>query len=90
MYAFWKYNGFPSICGGKITQMNKRGTIEAKNYPGFVFTPVKILPDESGAQLLADLKLLELKHREALKKFNKKWEREVEQLLCDAGKGTDD
>jgi len=63
-YAFWKYDRFPGVLGGEVTNMRADGSVETVEYgKGFWFHPFKILPLTEGRQLANKLlSLLEEKY----------------------------
>lgn len=61
LYAFWKYDQFPFVLGGQITNMRSDGAVETVGYgKGYWFTPVKILPLEEGRKMAMRLKQLQI------------------------------
>ena len=75
IYAFWKYDLFPYISGGEVTEIGEN-LVETKEYgKGRWFTYVKIFPFKEGKKIQQKLDLLEEKYyqekKELLKKFLK-------------------
>jgi len=81
-YAFWSCSGVPPWLGGCITKMFPNGKVETEEYgPGFHFYPVKILPPEVGAKLLADLKAMAAEFQEAEDKLHSDFMQRAEDLM---------
>jgi hypothetical protein len=59
-FAFWRYDMFPYVLGGKIIRRFKDGTVEVEGYgPGFYFKPIKVMPYKQGESIwnaLTDLR----------------------------------
>ena len=74
LYAFWAYDLFPFILGGPVEKMGKHGEVETKNFgPGFWFTPLKIMPEESGKELHEKINLLEKEYDKDIKQLREKY-----------------
>jgi hypothetical protein len=75
LFAFWRYDLFPHICGGTVTEMLENGRVATVEYgAGSYFNPFKILPIEAGKRIMAKLKALEGEHRAAETKLNKEFD----------------
>ena len=71
LFAFWKYDQFPFVLGGEVTDMKSDGAVETKEYgPGYYFTPIKFLPLDEGKKKMAELRKLQDEYRDAQKKIS--------------------
>jgi hypothetical protein len=57
LYAFWRYYGDDAkpLLGGEVIGFDERGNVKVKQYPGFTFKPVKILPFNEGKTIASKL-----------------------------------
>lgn len=63
LYAFWKYDIFPKICGGEITQIDEEGNVETVEYgKNSWFKPNKIVSLKEGRKIKAKLNDLEMEY----------------------------
>jgi hypothetical protein len=85
LITFWKYHGGfgnnCNFCYGTVTKFREDGYVEAEEYPGFKFKPVKILPEESAGKLKQQLINIEGRHNDLDKKLNKTKSQEWENLI---------
>jgi hypothetical protein len=52
LYAFWAHDRYPGCLGGKVEAFHKDGLVSVASYgPGFLATPLKVLPLEEGLAL---------------------------------------
>ncbi len=78
LYAFWKYDQFPYLLGGKVTRINDIGKVETEEFgKNYWFSPIKFLPEDSAKKLLLKLKELEEKRRQDMEKLYKKFNVEL-------------
>lgn len=74
LFALWRYDTYPYVLGGTITDILANGNVETKEYGyGFYFKPLLILPVKEGKELLNRLEALEDEYSKALEKFHKEW-----------------
>ena len=60
LYAFWKYDQFPCVLGGEVTNMSTDGSVETIGYgKGSWFTPFKLVPLTEGRRIMSELNQLE-------------------------------
>ncbi|MDO8629082.1 MAG: hypothetical protein Q7R41_01205 [Phycisphaerales bacterium] len=83
LYAFWRYDLYPFVLGGPVTQMRGDGCVETSNFGcGYWFKPIQLLPLEEGRKLHDALDALDKEHAKAQRKFNKEWRAKVDALLA--------
>jgi hypothetical protein len=81
-YAFWRYDVYPFILGGTITNMDKNGFIETEEYGvGRYFKPMAILPGNAGKELHHKIKVMTDERNTALEKFNLTWRIKISELI---------
>ena len=69
LFAFWRYDQFPNVLGGEITDMDAEGNVETANYgKGHWFKPIKIVPLAEGKRLMDELHTLKLERQLAIAK----------------------
>ena len=51
LYAFWRYDLFPFVCGASVNKMDERGLVSAPSYGGSWFKPLLLLPHEAGLEI---------------------------------------
>ena len=51
LYAFWKNDTPPYLIGGEVDRILEDGYVVAKNFGGYKFNPVKIVPLDIGLEL---------------------------------------
>lgn len=56
LYAFWKNDTPPYLVGGEVDRVLDDGCVVAKNFGGYKFKPVKIVPLNVGLELKEKLK----------------------------------
>lgn len=61
--------------------MDENGRVQTKEYPGFWFTPFKILPLEAGRKKLEALNELRVDYRSALNDFQDSWKVKAATIL---------
>lgn len=72
--AFWRYDTFPFVLGGHVTDINENGFVETSEFGrGFYFKPFRILPASAGEKALGDLRKIRDEHDAAKRAFNKEW-----------------
>jgi len=82
LYAFWRYDHFPYVLGGEITQILPDGSVETFGYgKGFYFQPFKIVPVAEGRKIQAKLDELRVNEREAFKEHHEEWENKVKAVI---------
>lgn len=70
LFAFWRYDLFPYVLGGRITKMREGGAVETEEYGRVrTFVPFKILNLEEGKRVLAELENLRNQHDRAMEKL---------------------
>lgn len=83
MIAFWKYDLYPYMLGGKYTEV-KKDLVYVPSYQGW-YKPTLVLDDERGKRLLETLKSLEKRYKEEskdlLETYKKKCDDEIAFLL---------
>ena len=83
LFAFWRYDKFPYLLGGRVAKFHAKGRIEAKGYQGYSFHPILLVVNEEGEQLReALINLKEEKVREQAE-LDLKYIRKLEILLID-------
>lgn len=74
LYAFWKYDKFPFLLGGTITNMRADGAVETVGFgKGCWFNPVKIVPVELGRKITKELQVLEQERNNELDRIYAKY-----------------
>ena len=64
LYVFWKYDLCPYILGAKVHHFLPDGRVEPEGFPGYAFTPLAILPSETGVSVKAEIERLKDRYRE--------------------------
>lgn len=83
LYAFWKYDFYPYLLGGQVTNILDNGSVETEEYgKGRYFSHIiKILPLKAGADLKEKLKKLEMDREKALHALYAEWDKKLEDVL---------
>ena len=81
MIAFWAYDGFPYILGGKVVETTDEGRVRIYGYGGYTFKPKFYLPDKEGEELISKLKEAKAARKKELKSIEKKFDSKLEVLL---------
>lgn len=82
LYAFWKYDLYPFVCGGPVVEMRDDGWVQTKNFgKGYWFKPIHLLPLKAGEELHRRIKSLECARVDGLKQFNQEWNSKL-QAIC--------
>ena len=82
LYAFWKYDIFPKICGGQVTQIDEEGNVEIKEYgKNSWFQPDKIVSLTEGKKIAARLADLENRYIEEKEVLDKKFLKERDSII---------
>lgn len=79
--AFWKYDIFPYVLSGTVKVFREDEYVEVEGYPGMVFKPILVLPQDIGMELHDRLKDLDREHRESLAALNTSFNRRVKELI---------
>lgn len=79
-YAFWSYDLFPYVLGGKVKKINKEGLVYIDAYQGW-FKPLFFLPEEQGINILNKLKEIRIQHDIQQKNLNEIFLRQVNEVL---------
>jgi len=86
LFAFWRSDTLPFVCGGHVTRMKENGSVETKEYgKGYFWKPIKLLPAERGVELMRRFEALGKEHREAQRKFDAEWRAKAEKLFAEMG-----
>lgn len=64
LYAFWKYDIFPEICGGEVIKVDEEGNVETKEYgTNCWFKPGKLISLTEGKKIRLKLDNLKTRYR---------------------------
>lgn len=80
VFAFWKYDLFPFIHGGEVTELFDKGIVEVKNCKGYRFKSFRLTNLKEGMELKQKLKQLEQEHRTEILAVNNKYINKVKEL----------
>lgn len=83
LFAFWRYDQYPYVLGGTVTEIEDNGAVWVKEYARY-FKPIKIMPEASGKALLAELKALEQEYLGAQKKALAEAKRLLKEVMPEA------
>lgn len=72
LYAFWNYDNFPYVCGGKIERM-EGDLAYIKSYQGYC-KPKKVMELNAGLELMHKLEMLTDEYNQEQKKLREKYE----------------
>lgn len=89
LWAFWASypgTGYTSYVGGPISEFLEDGKVRSSHFPGFVFTPAKILLPEEGKRIKEKLRALEIEYALERRKANEEFERKLAALVLGDGK----
>jgi hypothetical protein len=78
--AFWKYDRYPGILCGTITEVLDNGLAKIKEYGNGCFRPILVLPKEAGLKLKEELEILEKDHLKRLKEVQKESSNKINSL----------
>lgn len=82
LFAFWRYDQFPYVLGGTVDRMSEKGNVNTHEYGyGYNFTPIKLMPEKAGKELLAKLMQLRKEHDAAAKKLHDEFMKKAIELL---------
>lgn len=88
MYAFWKYDQYPYLLGGIVTDYrvtpSEGDIVMTKEYGPNWFRPVVLVPNNIGETLLKDLRGLRIAYKAAQSKLKEEYERELDTMLIGA------
>jgi hypothetical protein len=79
-FAFWSYDLYPYMLGGKTTFMHKDGLVETEGFTGMLFRPFKILPAETGQELYGKIQELRQEYAEAKDKLKTEFDKKLDEL----------
>lgn len=82
LYAFWRYDQFPYVLGGTVTKIHDNGTVEIKEWQGFCFTPIKIVPLKAGMIIKQDLDKKQELRRISLEAVQLQADEELKRQWC--------
>jgi hypothetical protein len=68
LYAFWKYDQFPYVLGGRVRTFLENGDVSVRGYDG-AFTPIKVVAWSMGVEIHAMLNELNEEYRQAQQKI---------------------
>ena len=77
LFAFWKYDTFPYILGGEISDLNEQGFVYIDSYQGW-FKPILILPLDEGKRIKSRLISIEKSYNLERKRLK---ESKIEDIL---------
>ena len=69
LYAFWKYDQFPYVLGGRVRTFLENGDVTVRGYDGMSYTPIKVVPWSMGVEIHAMLNELNEEYRQAQQKI---------------------
>lgn len=83
LFAFWRYDLFPFVCCGTITDMNDScGTVETENYgKGSWFKPFLIVTETQGIKMRSAIAELTIARRTELRAVEKKYADELKKII---------
>jgi hypothetical protein len=89
MIAFWAYDGFPYILGGKVTETTDEGRVRIDGYGGYTFKPKFYLPDKEGKELILELRSIANEREEKLIDLKRDFDFKLKNLLSNYPVGFD-
>lgn len=81
MIAFWTYDGFPYILGGKVTDTTNEGRVKIDGYGGYIFKPKFYLPDKEGEELIIELRRIKAEREQMISDLKDDFKYKLEILL---------
>ena len=87
LFAFWKYDTFPYVLGGEISDINEKGLVYVDSYQGW-FKPILILPLDEGVRRNIKLNAIAKEYEEESKILLAKGIDKVKTLLVDLALNT--
>jgi len=87
LFAFWKYDTFPYVLGGEISDINEKGLVYVDSYQGW-FKPILILPLDEGIRKNIELKAIAKEYEEESKILLAKEIDKIKSLLVDLALNT--
>lgn len=76
LYAFWKYDLFPYVLGGEVTDINDDGLVYIESYQAR-FRPILILPFEKGKKINQEIEKIKNSYDNEFKKLRKEKLKEI-------------
>lgn len=83
LYAFWKYDLFPYLLGGKVEKVRDDGWVSVGGYPGMKFNPVRVLGEKVGEKLHAEVKKLTSNYEADQRKLRDEYLCRINALLAE-------
>ena len=80
-FAFWEYDQFPYLIGSEILKMLENGKVKVKGYPGYAFTPVFIVPIETGKKIKTYLDCIKEEYFRDLNILKRDYSNRTEEIL---------
>lgn len=81
LFAFWKYDLFPYVSGGRVEEIGNGGLAKIIGYQGFVFKPFHITTYKDGVKRYDDIKIIENEYKEKCKMLKEEYTEKVELAL---------
>lgn len=79
LYAFWTYDQFPGVLGGKCHAPNDEGMVYVPSYRGY-FKPVLVMSEAGGLKLNEKIIQLKIERHDAVDKINREYEKKFKSI----------
>ena len=73
LWAFWRYDLYPYVLGGKVTKTNDDGSVFVEGYGDYKTWARVLVPGKLGQELLEELKSLQAQYRAHEKDLRKRF-----------------
>lgn len=81
LYAFWKYDLFPYVLGGRLIKIHKNGFAEIEGYGFYRFKPILVLPEDEGLRKKELLDNLKTEYDTFMREQRKKWTKQASNII---------
>ena len=82
LFVFWKYDSFPYLLGGTVTEITDNGLVETIEYgPGHYFRPTKLFTLTAGKELICRLAKIKAERDTALAKVREEWDKKLNEEI---------
>lgn len=85
LWAFWRYDLFPYLLGGRVTKSYASGTVKVEGYGDHTFRPKMLLLGKEGEELCDKLKALTAERDDMLKGVEATFRKKLDALLAVKG-----
>lgn len=80
LYAFWKYDLFPYVLGGEVTEFQGE-KVKVKGYDNYLFKPIKVVDLATGKKMKAEIEQARQEYEKTLNKAKGEFTEKIKMIL---------